>query len=87
MQSANLLVVLRRRFSVHILIEHSFPVDYQSEKGFISLWRALSNFRVEFEIGGRATHNAAPALPTITSNKGQYIKVVLFKYRSWNEAI
>ena len=62
-------------------------MDSQSEKGFISLWRAFSNFRVEFEIGGRATHNAAPALPTITSNKGQYIKVVRFKYKSWNEAI
>jgi hypothetical protein len=59
------------------------------QKGIInSLWRAISNLRFEIEIGGRATHNAAPALPTITSNKGQYIEVlVVFKQRSWKEAI
>jgi hypothetical protein len=46
------------------------------------LWRAISSLRFEIEIGGRATRNAAPALPTITSNQNQNNKAFVFKHKS-----
>lgn len=46
------------------------------------------NLRLKFqiEIGWQATPNAAPTLPAITSNKSQYSRVLVFKYKKWRGA-
>jgi hypothetical protein len=66
----------------------SLETEYQFKEGLsvqkviiISLWRAISSHRFEIEIGGRATRNAAPALPTITSNQNQNSKAFVFEHK------